>query len=156
MKQQRGQSATEFMLVMPFLILLFFTVLQFAALCVGKRMLEYATFMGARSADVMRPRAVELGSDGAGIINRKLNDIMHGAYTQSLTNQSLQTEYGLRPIVLTGARPLTAEAPVVDAPFYRCVLGEFQEDNRLHNELSAMIGGGDVEDAPMGGPDVCQ
>jgi hypothetical protein len=67
-KRQRGQSATEFIIVLPVLLLLCLGLIQFGLLYQAKSTLNYATLMAARAGAVENgQKAAMLNGFGRGI-----------------------------------------------------------------------------------------
>ncbi|MBI4125672.1 MAG: pilus assembly protein [Deltaproteobacteria bacterium] len=63
MRDETGQTVTEFMLVLPFFLMVVFTVMLLAFAVIKAEMVTYATFWGARVAEVGGGRAAEVDDD---------------------------------------------------------------------------------------------
>jgi len=111
LKKENGQSLVEFALVLPILLILLFSIIDFGMLFAAKNQLEITSFAAARSISL--GKAVPLGVTVVPPSGYKVGDQIEVTATTSYTALTpvLQIFFGSNVVPLTSQTCIVVEQP---------------------------------------------
>jgi len=149
MHHQRGQSMTEYLIILPSLLLLVLGVIQFALIYQAKASLNYATFMGARQGALNNAK---MASIIGGVVGGMTPFFMRTSSAPFLDDMAKARMIAAIEI----ANPNTAKVEIISptkaafAAFSELsTTGDIPNDNLMFREKSVLKDGMSIQDANL-------
>ena len=147
MHRQRGQSMTEYLIILPSLLLLVLGVIQFALIYQAKASLNYATFMGARQGALNNAK---IASIIGGVVGGMTPFFMRTSSAPFLDDMAKARMIAAIEI----ANPNTAKVEIISptkAAFdaFSENTGDIPNDNLMFRESSVLKDGMSIQDANL-------
>lgn len=144
--RQRGQTITEYLIILPVLLLLVLGVIQYAFIYQAKISLNYATFMGARQGALKNGN---LRSIQDGIAAAMTPFFMRTNTTPDLATLGIARSVAMIEIFNPGTATVEIISPTQGTFVAHSVNGAIPNDNLMFRPSNIPIGGMSIQDANL-------
>jgi hypothetical protein len=147
--RQRGQSMTEYLIILPSLLLLVLGVIQFALIYQAKASLNYATFMGARQGALKNANMTSIMDGVAGGMTPFFMRTSNAPFLDDMAKARMIS-------AIEVFNPNTAKVEIIsptpeafDAFSLMSTTGDISNDNLMFRDSSVLKDGMSIQDANL-------
>ena len=148
-QRQRGQSMTEYLIILPSLLLLVLGVIQFALIYQAKASLNYATFMGARQGALKNANMTSIMNGVAGGMTPFFMRTSNAPFLNDMAKARMIAAIEI-------FNPNTAKVEIIsptpgafDAFSQLSTTGDISNDNLMFRDSSVLHDGMSIQDANL-------
>lgn len=145
---QRGQTMTEYIVILPLLLILILGVIQFALIYQAKSSLNYATFMGARQGALMNAQKPSIKQ---GVASGMAPYFMRASSSAALTDVTKARLIAAIEVFNTKTTQVDILSPTESAfdDFSRADEGVIPNDNLMFRDATPRESGMSIQDANL-------
>jgi len=149
MRRQRGQSMTEYLIILPSLLLIVLGVIQFALIYQAKASLNYATFMGARQGALKNASITSIMGGVAGGMTPFFMRTSNAPFLDDLAKARMIAALEISNPNTAKIEIISPTAEAFDAFSQLSTTGDISNDNLMFRDSSVLNDGMSIQDANL-------